>query len=107
MANFPLRTMAGVLGLCLFAGLAQAEEIDTGGYSVDTLTFERWCSEIRLYSAERCAARSAADLEAFEITRRKIEQFEVEHARDRRQDREFRQTFSAHETYDRNRRFDF
>ena len=68
------------------------------GYGEDNLSFERWCSEIQRYPAARCAAKSADDQTAFEQTRERLQEIEVQHARQQRQDRDFRKQWDAHRT---------
>lgn len=87
---------------------ASAEEMSLSpGYSADTLTFEVWCSEIQRYESERCARKDESDLAAYRYSLSRLESIEVEHDIKARKDREFRKTFDAHTTVDRNRRFDF
>lgn len=71
-----------------------------GGYSADTLTFDRWCLELQGYEPTRCAARTDDDVAGFEQSRKRIEAFEVEHHREQRKEREFRQRFEELEQTD-------
>ena len=79
--------------------LADDDDLAAGsGYGSDNLTFERWCSEIQKYPAQRCAARSAEDQASFKDTQLRLQAIEVKHAQDQRKDREFRDEFEAHRT---------
>jgi hypothetical protein len=97
-------TAAGFLAL---APAAAEEPSLSPGYAADTLTFEVWCSEIKRYESERCARKDESDLAAYRHSLSRLESIEVEHDIKARKEREFRKTFDAHTTVDRNRRFDF
>ncbi len=102
-------TLAGSAFLIAFGLISAvfAEDALNGEYSADSITFERWCSEIQAYTPERCAKRDPADLDAFAAARERIGQVEIEHAKEQRKNREFRETLDAHDRLDRNQRFDF
>jgi len=68
------------------------------GYGEDNLTFERWCSEIQRYPADRCAAKSADDQAAFKQTQARLQEIEVKHAKEQRKNRDFDKQMDANRT---------
>jgi hypothetical protein len=93
-----------MLGAALLAGglavshaaMAEDDLAAGSGYGSDNLTFERWCTELQKYPADRCAAKSAEDQASFKETQLRLQEIEVQHAKEQRQEREFRKQFDAH-----------
>lgn len=86
-------------GLTISPAMAADDDLAAGsGYGSDNLTFERWCAEIQKYPQERCAAKRAEDQTAYEETKLRLQEIEVQHAKEQRQDRDFREQFDAHRT---------
>jgi len=56
----------------------------------DVLSFEMWCLEMRLYPAQRCDARQADDIKAYERYRAMVEQFQQTELAKQRRDQELR-----------------
>lgn len=48
-------------------------------YNVRTMSFELWCQDTQHYPPERCQARRADDVAAFESYRRVIERYELDY----------------------------
>ena len=48
-------------------------------YSARSISFESWCRETQHYPSDRCLARSAADVKAFENYRAALERYEPQH----------------------------
>jgi hypothetical protein len=48
-------------------------------YNSKSISFESWCQETQRYPADRCLARRAADLKAFEGYRAALERYEMQH----------------------------
>ncbi|MEY4879100.1 MAG: hypothetical protein RJB62_569 [Pseudomonadota bacterium] len=67
------------------AALAQIYETQRGPgpYNVQTLNFDLWCRETQRYAAERCDARMADDLAAFESYRSVVERYELQYLMER------------------------
>jgi hypothetical protein len=90
-----------IAGAAVLSHPARAEEDDLAagsGYGSDNLTFERWCSELQKYPAERCAAHGADDQAAYKDKLLALQAIEVKHEQDQRKEQEFRDSFEAHST---------
>ena len=48
-------------------------------YNVRTMSFELWCQDTQHYPPDRCQARRADDVAAFESYRRVIERYELDY----------------------------
>lgn len=90
-------TWAGSLGS---AALAADDVAQSSVYGADSLTFERWCTEIQHLDAARCSARGSADLANYELAKSKLSTFEIEYEKAQRQDREFREGFALYQSPD-------
>jgi len=88
--------------LSLAGGIAAAQAADdiatSSVYSSDSLTFERWCSEIQHFDAARCAARGSADVATYQLAKDKLETYEIQYDRQQRRDREFNESFSLYQS---------
>lgn len=63
-------------------------EINNRTFDVQHMSFDLWCQETQRYSTERCDARQAADVKAFEDYRATIERYEIEFLRQRQGERD-------------------
>ena len=63
-------------------------EMNTRTFNVQHMSFDSWCQETQRYTAERCAARQAADVQAFDAYRATIERYEIEFLRQRQGERD-------------------
>ena len=83
-----------VVALLIVAGASptQAQIYETqrgpGPYNVQTLNFDLWCRETQRYPAERCDARMADDLAAFESYRLVVERYELQYLMEREREAE-------------------
>ena len=69
-----------VAAFALWPGLAASQPLSApSNFGVKSITFDTWCQDRMRYSADRCAARSAADEKAFTDYRSAIERYEIEH----------------------------
>lgn len=83
------------------AAASAADDVaESSVYGADSLTFERWCSEIQHFDAARCAARGSADLANYELAKAKLSTFEIEYQKAQRQDREFNEGFALYQSPD-------
>lgn len=62
----------------------------TTTFNVRTLDFDLWCQQTQRYTAERCTARRAEDVKAFEDYRYSIERYELDYLRQAQKDQELR-----------------
>jgi len=67
-------------------------------YDVKNMTFEMWCQETQRYPAERCLARSQADLTAFENYRAAIERYELQYLKQLERERQIRDSVTRDPT---------
>ena len=67
-------------------------------YDVKNMTFEMWCQETQRYAAERCQARRAADLTAFENYRAAIERYELQYLKQVERERQIRDSITRDPT---------
>jgi hypothetical protein len=51
----------------------------TSTFNVRTMDFDLWCQQTQRYAADRCAARRAEDVKAFEDYRGSIERYELDY----------------------------
>ena len=88
-----------VLVLLLAEGSASAQlpgagardlSLGVGAFPLRTMDFDLWCQQTQRYSADRCAARRAEDVRAFEDYRSSIERYELDHLKQVQKDQEFR-----------------
>ena len=93
------RMVFAVLALLLAGGPASAQlpgapardlSIGLGTFPVRTMDFDLWCQQTQRYSADRCAARRAEDVRAFEDYRTTIERYELDHLKQVQKDQEIR-----------------
>ena len=79
----------GLLPESGWAQLGQGQNglaVGTPTFNVRTLDFDLWCQQTQRYPAERCTARRAEDVKAFEDYRASIERYELDFLK--QQDRE-------------------
>ena len=67
-------------------------------YDVKNMTFEMWCQEIQRYADDRCQARRAADLAAFENYRAAIERYELQYLKQVERERQIRDSVTRDPT---------
>jgi len=80
------------------AGLAQSLpaapgrdlSIGTSTFNVQTLDFDLWCQQTQRYPQDRCAARRAEDVKAFEDYRSSIERYELDYLKQEQRDQDLR-----------------
>ena len=81
-------------GLALAQSLPAAPgrdlSIGTSTFNVRTMDFDLWCQQTQRYAAERCAARRAEDVKAFEDYRGSIERYELDYLKQVQKDQEVR-----------------
>ncbi len=53
--------------------------IGTSTFNVRSMDFDLWCQQAQRYAADRCAARRAEDVKAFEDYRGSIERYELDY----------------------------
>src|SRR5258705_11363774 len=53
--------------------------VGTSTFNVRTMDFDLWCQQTQRYAADRCAARRAEDVKAFEDYRGSIERYELDY----------------------------
>jgi hypothetical protein len=80
-----------MLSLSHGAGAAVASSAGTTGSDSKAFSFDMWCLEMQLYPSERCNARRADDVKAYERYRTSVEQFELQRAAREKRDLELRQ----------------
>jgi hypothetical protein len=91
-----LTTLAfiGSGGLALAQSLPAAPgrdlSIGTSTFSVRTMDFDLWCQQTQRYAADRCAARRAEDVKAFEDYRSSIERYELDYLKQVQKDQNVR-----------------
>jgi len=100
MRNQSKNTAFATLALFLWAGAVDAQSlpaapgrdlsIGTGTFGVRTMDFDLWCQQTQRYAPERCAARRAEDVKAFEDYRSSIERYEIDHLRQVQKDQDLR-----------------
>ena len=64
--------------------------IGSSTYNVRSMDFDLWCQQTQRYTAERCAARRAEDVKAFEDYRSSIERYELDYLKQVQKDQELR-----------------
>src|SRR6266404_842207 len=64
--------------------------IGTSTFNVRTMDFDLWCQQTQRYAAERCAARRAEDVKAFEDYRSSIERYELDYLKQVQKDQNAR-----------------
>ena len=57
-------------------------------FDVRQMTFDLWCQQTQRYSADRCHARSDADVKAFEDYRSSVERYELDYLKQQQRDRD-------------------
>ena len=89
--------MAGLaFGLMPSAGWAQAPAAGERGpapsttFNVRGLDFDLWCQQTQRYAADRCTARRAEDVKAFEDYRAAIERYELDYLKQVERDQDVR-----------------
>jgi len=84
----------GTGGLALAQSLPAAPgrdlSIGTSTFNVRTMDFDLWCQQTQRYAAERCAARRAEDVKAFEDYRSSIERYELDYLKQVQKDQNVR-----------------
>jgi hypothetical protein len=68
--------------------LAQTPEPGATPYDVKEITFDSWCQNTQRYSADRCQARRAEDVMAFENYRGTVEHYEFDYLKKEQKDQE-------------------
>ncbi|SRR6266567_287518 len=85
---------AGTGGLALAQSLPAAPgrnlSLGTSTFNVRTMDFDLWCQQTQRYAAERCAARRAEDVKAFEDYRSSIERYELDYLKQVQKDQNAR-----------------
>src|SRR5260221_1522551 len=80
---FPALAFAGTGRLALALSLPAAPgrnlSLGTSTFNVRTMDFDLWCQQTQRYATERCAARRAEDVKAFEDYRSSIERYELDY----------------------------
>ena len=94
------KTAIATLAFVLWAGEIGAQtlpaapgrdlSIGTGTFAVRNLDFDLWCQQTQRYDAERCSARRAEDVKAFEDYRSSIERYELDYLKQVQKDQELR-----------------
>jgi hypothetical protein len=64
--------------------------IGTSTFNVRTMDFDLWCQQTQRYAADRCAARRAEDVKAFEDYRGSIERYELDYLKQAQKEQEVR-----------------
>jgi hypothetical protein len=94
-----MRHRTGILCtvLCLLSTAASAQPAATRSqsapndgprtFNVQRMSFDMWCQDTQRYAIERCTARQADDLKAFEEYRATVERYEIEFLRQQEQER--------------------
>ena len=87
METYVYRMILATLGVMATGGLGLAQSlpatpgrdlsIGTSTFNVRTMDFDLWCQQTQRYAADRCAARRAEDVKAFEDYRSSIERYEI------------------------------
>ena len=62
----------------------------TSTFNVRTMDFDLWCQQTQRYAVERCAARRAEDVKAFEDYRSSIERYELDYLKQVQKDQNAR-----------------
>ena len=98
MRRITLSLLASALSI-LGSSAAPAQPLSGPlNYDVKNLTFEAWCQETQRYPAERCQARSQADLTAFENYRAAIERYELQYLKQVQRERQIRDSVTRDPT---------
>ena len=94
------RTILATLAFMGWGGLALAQSlpaapgrdlsIGTSTFNVRTMDFDLWCQQTQRYAADRCAARRAEDVKAFEDYRSSIERYELDYLKQVQKDQNAR-----------------
>jgi hypothetical protein len=63
----------------------------TNSFGVRSMDFNLWCQQTQRYAAERCAARRAEDVRAFEAYRGSVERYELDYLKQMRRDEQVRE----------------
>ncbi len=100
MKTHSYRTFLAVLAFVGPAGLAMAQSlpaapgrdlsIGTSTFNVRTMDFDLWCQQTQRYAADRCMARRAEDVKAFEDYRSSIERYELDYLKQVQKDQNVR-----------------
>src|SRR5256885_12776532 len=88
---FAFTVVASVLPQLAFAQ-AQGRETTTGSttFDVKIMTFDSWCQNTQRYNADRCQARRAEDVKAFEDYRGAVERYELDYLKQVQKERDIR-----------------
>ena len=94
------RTILAMLAFMGWGGLAWAQSlpaapgrdlsVGTSTFNVRTMDFDLWCQQTQRYAADRCAARRAEDVKAFEDYRSSIERYELDYLKQVQKDQNVR-----------------
>lgn len=63
--------------------------------SDDVFSFDMWCQEMKLYPAQRCQARQAQDLKAYEQYRTTAERYAEQRAQKEKRDQQLNQKLNS------------
>jgi len=64
--------------------------LGTTTFNVRNIDFDLWCQQTQRYAADRCAARRAEDVKAFEDYRASIERYELDYLKQQQKEQEVR-----------------
>ena len=100
MKTYVYRMILATLGVMATGGLGLAQSlpatpgrdlsIGTSTFNVRTMDFDLWCQQTQRYAADRCAARRAEDVKAFEDYRSSIERYELDYLKQVQKDQDVR-----------------
>jgi len=100
MKTHDYRTILAALAFIGSGGMALAQSlpaspgrdlsIGTSTFNVRTMDFDLWCQQTQRYAADRCAARRAEDVKAFEDYRGSIERYELDYLKQVQKEQEVR-----------------
>jgi hypothetical protein len=63
--------------------------------SDDVFSFDMWCQDMKLYPAQRCQARQAADVKAYEQYRTTAERYAEQRAQQAKRDQQLNQKLNS------------
>ena len=87
-------SMAAFLVLGMSVGSPAIRAATLSG-SDDVFSFDMWCQEMKLYPAQRCQARQAQDLKAYEQYRTAAERYAEQRAQKEKRDQQINQKLNS------------